>query len=259
MARLDQIDIPLLEFAEGAAPAAGAAAITRIYAKADGLMYSKDDAGTETLMSGGAGGGAVATDAIWDAKGDLAGGTGANTAAKLTVGTNGEILKAASGAATGLIWAIAPKFRGARAISNSTTTMTTANTEYAIALAGVDEYDTDAMHDPTTNNTRITVPAALTGLYFRARGQCYVPVTAGNNHLGLMIRKNANGVSGAGTRLGYVQLGVGAGNTVVEVNCDPFVLVTGDYIELFAVSNVASRTADASLSSLSLWVVGGPS
>jgi hypothetical protein len=28
-----------------------------VYAKSDGLMYSKDDAGVETLMSGGAGGG----------------------------------------------------------------------------------------------------------------------------------------------------------------------------------------------------------
>lgn len=48
--------------------------------------------------------GDVATDAIWDAKGDLAVGTGANTAAKLTVGTDGKYLKAASGEATGLIW-----------------------------------------------------------------------------------------------------------------------------------------------------------
>lgn len=49
-------------------------------------------------------GGSVATDAIFDAKGDLAGGTGANTAAKLTVGANGSVLAAASGETTGLIW-----------------------------------------------------------------------------------------------------------------------------------------------------------
>ena len=52
----------------------------------------------------GGGGGSVATDAIWDALGDLAVGTGANTAAKLTVGADGKYLKAASGEATGLIW-----------------------------------------------------------------------------------------------------------------------------------------------------------
>lgn len=46
----------------------------------------------------------VATDAIWDAKGDLAAGTAANTAAALTVGANDTILMADSGQATGLKW-----------------------------------------------------------------------------------------------------------------------------------------------------------
>jgi hypothetical protein len=55
-------------------------------------------------LSATGGGGAVATDAIWDAKGDLAVGTGANTAAKLTVGTNGHVLIADSAEATGLRW-----------------------------------------------------------------------------------------------------------------------------------------------------------
>ena len=54
------------------------------------------------VHAGGAGD--VATDAIWDAKGDLAVGTGPNTAAKLTVGANGKYLKAASGEATGIMW-----------------------------------------------------------------------------------------------------------------------------------------------------------
>lgn len=46
----------------------------------------------------------MATDTIWDAKGDLAAGTGADTASKLTVGSNDQVLLAASGQATGLIW-----------------------------------------------------------------------------------------------------------------------------------------------------------
>jgi hypothetical protein len=50
--------------AEGAAPSTPAANTSIAYVKADGLWYSKDDAGTETLMSGGAGGGGGApTDA----------------------------------------------------------------------------------------------------------------------------------------------------------------------------------------------------
>lgn len=51
-----------------------------------------------------AGSGAVASDSIWDAKGDLAVGTGANTAAKLTVGTDGKQIYADAAEATGLRW-----------------------------------------------------------------------------------------------------------------------------------------------------------
>lgn len=53
MAKIQDIDIPHLEFAEAAAPSTPASGIVRIYAKSDGLLYSKDDAGSETLVSGG--------------------------------------------------------------------------------------------------------------------------------------------------------------------------------------------------------------
>jgi hypothetical protein len=43
-------------------------------------------------------GGSVATDAIWDAAGDLAVGSGANTAAKLTKGSDGTVLTVTAGA-----------------------------------------------------------------------------------------------------------------------------------------------------------------
>lgn len=74
------------------APAAGDAAAQK-FLKADG---------TWAVASGG---GSVATDAIWDAKGDLAVGTGANTASRLAVGTNGYVLTADSAEATGVKWA----------------------------------------------------------------------------------------------------------------------------------------------------------
>jgi hypothetical protein len=48
----------------------------------------KDDAGAVTVF----GAGSVAGDAIWDAAGDLAVGTGSNTAARLAVGTVGQVL-----------------------------------------------------------------------------------------------------------------------------------------------------------------------
>lgn len=44
-------------YPEIAAPGTPASGTVAVYAKADGLLYSKDDAGAETLVSGGAGGG----------------------------------------------------------------------------------------------------------------------------------------------------------------------------------------------------------
>lgn len=69
---------------------------------ADRYLMWDDDPG-ELVWSAGAGG-SVASDVIWDAKGDLAAGTGADTASKLTVGANDTILMADSGEATGLKW-----------------------------------------------------------------------------------------------------------------------------------------------------------
>lgn len=87
---------PRLLISEGGSTSTPAAAQVTVYAKANGLLYSKDDAGTETALGGG---GSVATDAIWDAAGDLVQGTGANTAAKLTVGSTGDLLAVVGGSA----------------------------------------------------------------------------------------------------------------------------------------------------------------
>jgi hypothetical protein len=63
----------------------------------DGVLTWADDATS-------AGSGDVATDALWDAKGDLAVGTGANAASRLAVGSNGQVPIADSAKATGLRW-----------------------------------------------------------------------------------------------------------------------------------------------------------
>lgn len=70
---------------------------------------------------GGSGGG-VGTDTIWDAKGDLAVGTGADTAAKLTVGADGQVLTADSTQTTGAKWAAAGGTPGMTKLYDSTVT-----------------------------------------------------------------------------------------------------------------------------------------
>lgn len=77
----------------------------KVYAMVDGV-YARS---SNTIVGPfGSGGGSVATDAIWDAAGDLAVGSGANTAARLAIGsTNGMVVARVSGS---VAWALPPGF-----------------------------------------------------------------------------------------------------------------------------------------------------
>jgi hypothetical protein len=105
----------------------------------------------------GAGSGSVATDAIWDAAGDLAYGTGANTAARLAIGTTRQVLKVNSGA-TAPEW-VADLTHIAIACSDETTALTTGTAKvtfrmpYAMTLTDVRASVTTA----PTGGTLLTV------------------------------------------------------------------------------------------------------
>ena len=88
---------PRFLISEGGSTSTPAAGRVTVYAKADGLLYQKDDAGVETLLASGSSA-SVATDPIWDAAGDTVVGTGANTAARLAIGAAGGALSRVNGA-----------------------------------------------------------------------------------------------------------------------------------------------------------------
>lgn len=60
-------------------------------------LYGCTATNTWTLLGDGGGAGSVATDAIWDAAGDLAVGSGANTAVRLAKGNDGDVLTISGG------------------------------------------------------------------------------------------------------------------------------------------------------------------
>lgn len=81
--------------------------ITTGNASASAHGYLKKLSGVGSQFLNGLGNwvsGLVGSDAIWDAKGDLVAATGADTAQKLTAGSNGSVLTTDSGETTGLKW-----------------------------------------------------------------------------------------------------------------------------------------------------------
>lgn len=80
----------------------------RLAVGADGQVLTADSAvanGVKWAAPTGGAGGSVATDTLWDAKGDVAVATGGNAATRLPVGTDGQVLTVDSGEATGVKWA----------------------------------------------------------------------------------------------------------------------------------------------------------
>jgi len=88
---------PLVRLLTDDPPSAAPAGQVHLYADTDKLAYQIDEDGTITALAGGGGGGDVATDAIWDAAGDLAVGSGSDTAARLAMGAEGSALTVMDG------------------------------------------------------------------------------------------------------------------------------------------------------------------
>jgi hypothetical protein len=104
-----------------------------------------------------------------DAKGDLIGGTGADTFARLAVGANGTVLTADSAEATGLKWAAAAgggglTFIKAQTIGSAVSSVTVTGAfsatydNYLITVAGGS--------GSTFSNTQLTLGSTTTSYYF---------------------------------------------------------------------------------------------
>lgn len=109
--------------------------------------------GRPSSPPGGGVGGNVATDSIWDAKGDLAVGTGADAASKLTAGVDGKYLTTLASEATGLKWGDLP---GAKGCTVRRTTAQTINTSGQISF-DTEERDDDG-YWTVGSPTRLTIP-----------------------------------------------------------------------------------------------------
>jgi hypothetical protein len=103
------------------------------------------------------------------AKGDLISATAASTVARLAVGSNDQILVADSTASTGLKWATPASgatYVGASVYKSADQTISTAT--QTIISWNNEDFDTDSIHDNSTNNGRFTIPTGKGGKYLIA-------------------------------------------------------------------------------------------
>lgn len=199
----------------GAVNLASSAAVTGILPIAniatgtpDGTKFVRDD-GTLVAPSGG---GSVATDAIWDAAGDLAVGSGANTAARLPIGGEGTFLGVVGGALTYAtpagsgdvvkvgtpannqvgVWTGDGTIEGDAALSFDTATDLLTIGAGSITRAGA-----HALTITTTGTTGVTLPAS--GTLLASGGALGTPSSGAVTNLTGTASININGTVGATT------------------------------------------------------------
>ena len=93
--------------------------------------------------------------------GDIIYSSSGTTAARLGIGTTGQVLTVASGIPA---WSAGASFVGVCAIANGTSQSFTSNT-FKMVEFSTESIDTDSFHSNSTNNSRLTIPSGKSGYY----------------------------------------------------------------------------------------------
>jgi hypothetical protein len=164
------------------------------------------------------------------AAGDIIVGTGSGTFDNLPIGTTAQVLTADTTVSPYKVkWATpsaaTPTFRGCLAKGNTQSIPN--STDTAITLGNADVYDTDAYHDTTTNNSRITIPTGLGGYYLFTGSITWANQNA--NSRTILLYKNGTRYDGV---FGYTYPGGGSTGYLNLIFSVVVYTVAGDYWQM---------------------------
>jgi hypothetical protein len=119
-----------------------------------------------------------------------------------------------------------PKHRGALAKKAADQTTADYTGGVLVAWDGADVYDTDAIHDPVTNNSRMTVPAGVTKV--RLKCQILMAAVTASVQIPLEIWKNG---SAAYDGLASARVTTASTAPAIDVETPILTVTAGDYFE----------------------------
>jgi hypothetical protein len=149
----------------------------------------------------------------------------ANTNTRLGIGSTGQVLTVAGGVPSWATLTSGPTFVGA-GVKKSATQSISNNTFTAITFTSED-FDTDAFHDNSTNNTRLTIPTGKGGYYLISGLVGFDNNTSGAR--GVTLQKN-----GVDVNYLYLQAPNVSGQPLLAPISYVAAAAAGDYFELFA-------------------------
>lgn len=120
----------------------------------------------------------------------------------------------------------------------------TSSSAWQVVPLDTEAWDSDTMHDPSINPSRLTVPAGQGGLYRVEAKLAYSNNVTGTSR-NAMVRANAGGNVANGTELDRDDLPGAAGGGYVpalHMGVD-WQLAAGEYVELFAYQNSGANLA----------------
>lgn len=175
------------------------------------------------------------------------------TRATILESTNGGSAISLTGNAQVLLTSAAEdiRFRGCRLKKAADQTAANYTTDTAVAW-DAEVFDTDALHDNVTANTKIIIPASLNGAVVRFEANIRTTLTTADTHRTIYIRRGGADIFG-------ISQGDEGGATVGGnyVSSGPIVVATGEEYEcIFAQETDTSITVTAAESWFAMSVLG---